>query len=98
MTVRERGREKLEGRPRREREETEEEVKARRSREVRKLHYAGKVRRFMRRGTYHVLADSPATQVLHQMRLKFPTRNDPLPAGGWLWGRQRLFCVGCPKL
>ena len=71
---------KLEEAPRRVREETEEEVEARTSTEVRKLLYAGQVRRSMRRGTSHGLADSHSPQVLQQMQVKFPARNDPLPA------------------
>ena len=80
VTAWERDREKLEEAPRRVREETEEEQEARTSTEVRKLLYAGQVRRSMRRGTSHGLADSHAHQVLQQVRIKFPTRNDPLPA------------------
>ena len=76
----ERDREKLEERPRRERVETEEEAEARTSLEVKKLLYAGQVRRSMRRGTSHGLADGHSPEVLQQMRVKFPARNDPLPA------------------
>ena len=71
---------KLEEAPRRVREETQEEVEARTSTEVRKLLYAGQVRRSMQRGTSHGLADSHSPQVLQQMQVKFPARNDPLPA------------------
>ena len=58
LTSWQRDREKLEERPRREKEETEEELEARRSMEVRKLLYAGQVQRSMRRGTSHGMADS----------------------------------------
>ena len=34
----------------------------------------------MRRGTSNGLADSHSPEVLQQLRVKFPTRNDPLPA------------------
>ena len=64
----ERDREKLEERPRRDREETEEEVEARTTVEVRKLIYAGQVRQSMGRGTSHGLADSHSPRRRGRMR------------------------------
>ena len=59
-------------------DERGEEEEERQAREVRNLLARGQVRRAMRRGTSHGLADGDKQDVQDQMKIKFPQREDPL--------------------